>query len=219
MRTAAAAEPAGEAVGADRAGDVPPDDAAAAWAARFLQHSEKRRRVDGDVDGGISSDSDASVIGEALTDEVLGRTFKDLLDSDRCDRIAGRRLAEHFAVKVRGCERNKRVAGDRLDYARGGFVGQDVGYWCEVHLPTKTKDFNLKNCGEINAGKLAAEWWRRCQWLYDLWCTHGSWEAAGGVAAFDTYRETEEFAEWLDALPPGEARKQGMELRKLRPHL
>ena len=106
-----------------------------------------------------SSGESENAIGEALTEEVLERTFKDLMDSDRCDRIAGPRVAEHFVVKVRGCERNKEVAGDRLDYARGSFVGATVEAWRALHFPTHTKDFNLK-FGEAAAGKLAAEWCR-----------------------------------------------------------
>ena len=60
---------------------------------------------------------------------------------------------------------------------------------------------------------------RKMQWLYDLWCTHGSWEAAGGARTLDTYNETEDYSRWLEALPDGEARTKGLELRKLRPHL
>ena len=66
-------------------------------------------------------------------------------------------------------------------------------------------------------GKLAREWCRRMQYFYNLWQEHGSWEAAGGVAAFDAYREPEDYAKWLDGLPAGPTRSKGMELRKLRP--
>ena len=81
-----------------------------------------------------------------------------------------------------------------------------------------TKDYSLKKCGEVEAGMLAAEWCRQ-MWYWDLWCSHGSWEAAGGVRAFDEYRETEGYSMWLDARPAGEARTEGMELLKLRPNL
>lgn len=124
---------------------------------------------------------------------------------------------EHFNVKVRGCEKNKTIAGDRLDFARGGFLGAHVGVWCEIYFPTKTKDYSLTKCGEVAAGKLAREWCRRMQWYYNLWLQYGSWEAAGGIRAFDNYRETEEYANWFDSLPPSFARTKGLELRKLRP--
>ena len=104
-----------------------------------------------------SSGESENAIGEALTEEVLERTFKDLMDSDRCDRIAGPRVAEQFVVNVMWCEKNKAVAGDRLDYVRGSFIGPAVAKWCEDYFPTKTKDYNLKKCGELEAGMLAAE--------------------------------------------------------------
>ena len=113
---AAAAEPAAEGVSEPVSG----------WAASFLDHSRKRRKVvldDEDVDDD-SSDSGAGE--EVLTQAVLDRTFKDLTDSVRCARISAPRVTEHFAVNVRGCEKNQRTAGDRLDYARATFVGADV---------------------------------------------------------------------------------------------
>ena len=110
------------------------------------------------------------------------------------------------------------MAGGRLDYARGSSVGATVEAWCALHFPTITKDFNLK-IGVAAAGKLAAEWCRKMQWFYDLWCLHGSWEAAGGARAIDTYAESEDYARWLDAQPAGEARTKGLEVRKLRPLL
>ena len=187
------------------------------WAARFLEHARKKRKVDtGEDESDEDSRSECADDGGILTEAILDRTFKDLTDAARCARIAGPRDMVHFAVKVRGCEKNKVVAGDRLDYARGGFIGAEVELWCEVHCPTKTKDFSLKKCGEVAAGKLAAEWCRKMEWFYNLWLQCESWEAAGGARALDNYRETEAYANWLDALPPSEARTKGLEIRKMR---
>ena len=216
---AATVDAAAEAAAADvAAAPVEHTAETSSWAASFLKHDapkgKRDRSGDHDSDGYSSSESGG---GGPLTQEVLDKTFNDLADSERCARIAGPRVSEHFVVKVRGCEKNKKVIGDRLDYARASFVGGEVGHWCEVHFPTKTKDFNLAKCGPANAGSLAKEWCRKMQWYYDLFCAYGSWEAAGAPGCFDDYRESEAYSAWLDALPAGQARAKGIDLRKLRP--
>ena len=194
----------------------------AAWAARFSEHARKKQKLS-TMPQGISSsegdtDTDDNAEGTELTEKVLAKVFEELDSSERLAQVTGKRVADRFIVKVRGCDANIASSGDRYDFARASFVGGEVERWCAEHFPTKTKDYSLKNAGEENAGRLAREWCRNMQLFLDLFAEHGSWEAAGGVRGFDHYQEEEWYSQWVDRLPAGSySRGKALELRKLRP--
>ena len=85
-------------------------------------------------------------------------------------------------------------------------------------FPNQVKGLQPETMSEANAGMLAREWCRIMQYFWDLYSTYGSWEAAGGPAALDGYREEAEYSQRYDRLPhESTARAKALELRKLRP--
>ena len=179
----------------------------------------ERKKAAGQGDSESSSDDDddaPAVLSEAL----LAKCFRELSESERLARMESDVVASHFKVILRGCDASEASTGDRIDVGRAQFVDTEVERWCETHFHSKSKSYKLLLVGEVEAGKLLREWCRKMQYYWDLWAEHGSWEAAGGAAAFDAYTETVEYTAWVDSLPPGSVpRLRAMELRKLRPRM
>ena len=84
----------------------PTEDVVADWAARFTEHTQGAARKQLRIDESSSEES-AEDTGFILTEEVLTKMFDRLTDSQRLANVTGERLREHFAVKVRGCDRTE----------------------------------------------------------------------------------------------------------------
>ena len=92
--------------------------------------------------------------------------------------------------------------------------------WCELQTSPKSGSYNLDTYGELAATRMADEWCHRMQYVYDVWRSAGSWEAAGGLAALGAYVEPDEFRLWAASLLPGQAALgRILQLRKMRPSL
>ena len=153
-----------------------------------------------------------------LDDETLDRIFTEFTDPERVARMEGHRVAIHFHVKMRGQDANVLTKGDKYDVARAQPQGKEIVQWTQEHFQHASKSIEIHLAGSDEAaGKLCREWCRKMDYLYGVFQDHGSWAAAGGTIALDSYQEDPDYTSWVSALPDDYCKKKAEEIRSLRP--
>ena len=137
-------------------------------------HSAIKKKVSGDTKPADKTPPSVAVISPSVPASTLEADqvaeVMELLAQKRADHAAADTdVHADFDTCVRGGAWTAQNRGVPVDSVRGQAARQDIRDWCKSCGLQMSFTCSYRSLGEVSSTKLAQEWCRRMQWIFDFW--------------------------------------------------